>query len=578
MRRILAATILALISTGSSYTEAASEAVEGKPFMTGSAPMLRGENGYKTVPLLTVGDTVSAAAPGSAYTPVGILDGIGATKIDATTIRIFVNHEVGPHQGALYKVSNGQGGEFPLQGARISYFDIDSVSKAIKQGGVAYSTIYDAFGRIAANNDFAVPFRESRAGPMMTPDSDDGFNRFCSGSLYEANTFGASKGLTQTIYFAGEEVGGISSAAGGHIWALDVASGALWAVPAMGRGAWENVTEVDTGDTARVAFVLSDDTAPFDAGGDADLERAPLYLYVGEKSTAPDANFVEKNGLANGKLYAWLAEDAGLSVKTFKGNGAVAKGKWVEIDNRRNPEQASGDGSTGFDKYGYPTQRTLWLRAKEKGAFEFTRPEDLHTNPANGTQIVLSDTGNSSSANKDGTVYTMDLNLSDQANPAGILRILYDSNADPAKALRNPDNVVWSSDGFIYVQEDRATDELFTAADRANKKEASIIRIDPATGEVMRVAEIDRSAVAPAGSLDTKSDDIGNWESSGILDVSQLFGLQGGSLFLADIQAHSITDGMVFTKGLVRGGQLLYIAAPGLDITRVFPAAARGSR
>ena len=91
----------------------------------------------------------------------------------------------------------------------------------------------------------------------------------------------------------------------------------------------------------------------------------------------------------------------------------------------------------------------------------------------------------------------------------------------------------------------------------------------------MRVAEIDRSAVAPAGSLDTKSDDIGNWESSGILDVSQLFGLQGGSLFLADVQAHSITDGMVFTKGLVRGGQLLYIAAPGVDITKVFPAAAR---
>ena len=398
--------------------------------------MLRGENGYNTVPLLTVGDTVPAAAPASAYTPVGILDGIGATKVDATTDRIFVNHEVGPHQGALYKVSNGQGGEFPPQGARISYFDIDTASKAIMRGGVAYSMIYDASRRIAANNGFAVSFRESRSGPMTTPDSDDGFNRFCSGSLYEANAFGAGKGLTQTVYFAGEEVGGISSAAGGQIWALDVGSGALWAVPAMGRGAWENVTEVDTGDTTHVAFILADDTAPFDAGGDADLERAPLYLYVGEKSAAPDASFLEKNGLANGRLFVWVAEDAGLSVKTFKGHGAAAKGKWVEIDNRRNPEQASEDGSTGFDKYGYPTQRTLWLRAKEKGAFEFTRPEDLHTNPAYGAQIVLADTGNKLTANRDGTVYT----------------ILYDTNADPAKALRNPDNVVWSTDGFIYFR------------------------------------------------------------------------------------------------------------------------------
>ena len=452
MLRILAATIVALIFTGPSHPGVASEVMEGKPFMTGSAPMLRGENGYKIVPLLTVGDTVPAAAPGSAYTPVGILDGIGAMKTDATTVRIFVNHEIGPHQGALYQVSDGKGGVLGLQGARISYFDIDVESKAIKQGGIAYNLIYDANGRIAANNGFAVPFRESRSGPMTTPDSDDGFNRFCSGSLYEAIAFGEGKGLTQTVYFAGEETGGISSAAGGQIWALDVSSGALWAVPAMGRGAWENVTEVDTGNTTHVAFILSDDTAPFDAGGDADLERVPLYLYVGEKSTAPDANFLEKNGLANGKLFVWVAEDPGLSVKTFKGPGAAAKGKWVEIDNRPQPGQVSEDGTTGFDKYGYPTQRTLWLRAKEKGAFEFTRPEDLHTNPANGAQIVLADTGNMLTANRDGTVYTMDLNLSHLDNPGGTLRILYDTNADPAKALRNPDNLVWSADGFIYFR------------------------------------------------------------------------------------------------------------------------------
>jgi hypothetical protein len=169
----------------------------------------------------------------------------------------------------------------------------------------------------------------------------------------------------------------------------------------------------------------------------------------------------------------------------------------------------------------------------------------------------------------------MELNFADTNRPTSVLKVLYDANADAAKALRNPDNLVWTADGFIFVQEDRAMNELFTAADRVNKKEASIVRINAATGEVMRVAEIDRSAVAPAGTLDTKADDIGNWESSGIVDVSKLFDLPAGSLFLTDVQAHSITDGSIFTKGLVEGGQLLYIVAPGVDADKVFPVASK---
>jgi secreted PhoX family phosphatase len=101
---------------------------------------------------------------------------------------------------------------------------------------------------------------------------------------------------------------------------------------------------------------------------------------------------------------AWAADDAGLTLKTFAGAGATASGKWVEIDNAKQPERASEDGSSGFDKYGYPTQKTLWLRAKEKGAFGFARPEDVHTNPANGAQFVLADTGNKATANSAGAV------------------------------------------------------------------------------------------------------------------------------------------------------------------------------
>ncbi|MFO0005353.1 MAG: hypothetical protein ACK559_29925, partial [bacterium] len=59
------------------------------------------------------------------------------------------------------------------------------------------------------------------------------------------------------------------------------------------------------------------------------------------------------------------------------------------------------------------------------------------------------------------------------------------------------------------------------------------------------------------GQTDTKTTDFGNWESSGIIDVSDIYGEAAGSVFLADVQAHSITNGNIGGSGyLVQGGQL----------------------
>ena len=61
----------------------------------------------------------------------------------------------------------------------------------------------------------------------------------------------------------------------------------------------------------------------------------------------------------------------------------------------------------------------------------------------------------------------------------------------------------------------------------------------------------------------------GEWESSGILDVSRLFGKRGGSLFLFDVQAHGIEDqedvnpdSRINDGDLVEGGQLLFLEPP----------------
>ena len=524
--------------------------------------MAFGLNGYTvSAPLFTVGETfyytdgdLNATTAGN-YTPPGILDGLGAYQLDEHTVRVFANHELTFFDGYPYEVSDGKGGTFSMTGTRVSYFDIDKFSRDIVDAGIAYDTIYDAKGNIASDTSF-----------LPTDQEGFGMTRFCSAMLVEPNMFG-KKGIEDRIFFAGEETGGGFSGTGGTEWALDVANGDLWAIPDMGRGAWENITQVDTGKKGTVAFILADDTSPFDFDDDNDKEAAPLYLYIGSKD--PKGNFLERNGLSGGKLYVFVADDPSIiSPIQFNASGTL-KGTWVEIDNSPtgNP---SNDGSTGYDEYGYPTQGTLWLHAKELNAFQFSRPEDVATNPRKGREAVLASTGREfdfGGADVYGTIYTVDTNFKKMTAD---LTIIYDGDYDPYGTLRSPDNLEWADDGMIYVQEDKAVStETYTAI---NDAESGIVRLNPKSGEVVRVAEIDRSVVLDASlpvwtdAVDEAPDEVGKPESSGILDVSELFGEPGGSLFLFDVQNHGIDDqerynddSRIQDEDLKEGGQLLFL-------------------
>jgi hypothetical protein len=126
--------------------------------------------------------------------------------------------------------------------------------------------------------------------------------------------------------------------------------------------------------------------------------------------------------------------------------------------------------------------------------------------------------------------------------------------------VRNPDNIAWGRNGKLYVQEDRSLPGG-TADGRFGAEEASIWEVDPLTGQAERWAQIDRGAVpAVYGQTDSLPTDIGNWESSGVLEVSHLFGAAPGTVFLSDVQAHSLTNGTLNGSSyLVEGGQLQLI-------------------
>ncbi|MEA5583312.1 alkaline phosphatase PhoX [Nodularia harveyana UHCC-0300] len=516
-------------------------------FDTTQPAQIKGLEGYTVDPIFTIGETVNG------YTPTGIPDGTGAFELNETTVRVLVNSEIGSDVGYAYTLENGTS----LTGSRISYFDIDKRTLKIVDSGLAYNKIYN------------------RAGEIVDEASDlefEGIQRFCSANLMEAQQFGGGRGFADTIYFAGEET------SGGTQFALDVETSELWALPWLGRAAWESVTELDTGNTDQVALLVGDDRG-----------AAPLILYVGEKDTSAGAGFLARNGLNNGKLYVWVADDASDAAdaieadpRDFSGSGNTTAGQFVEIDYYR-PDLA---GTDGYDTQGFADQDQQDALAADAGAFLFSRPEDVATNPFDGTQAVLASTGRTSvfdGADTWGTTYKIDVDFDDSGITAD-LNILYDGNDEGNRdfGLRSPDNLDWADNGKIYLQEDRAiSSDLFGAS---SGEEASIWRIDPSDANpaatATRVAQIDRSGV-PAGQTDPNPTDIGNWESSGILDVSTLFGNAPGTQFIYDVQAHSLRDGDIINKpgidtdgdgtveandNLVQGGQIGFLIAPDANL------------
>lgn len=437
-----------------------------------------------------------------------------------------------------YYLENSSG----LTGARVSYFDINKFTLELEEAGLAYDAIFNRAG-------LEINLTDAETENDLDTVNPQGINRLCSAQLFEAHQFGDGIGLEDRLFFTGEETDG------GTEFVLDPATNTLYAVPAMGRAGWESVTELNTGVEDKVAFLIGDDRA-----------GKYLLMYVGEKGEGEGPELLVENGLAQGTLYAWVA-DAGSSPENFNGTGESAGGTWVELDYYRPDLAGNGD----YDLEGWATQEKQDALADAAGAFQFSRPEDVSTNPQDGTQAVLASTGRGQLFPSDnwGTTYIIDTEFDSDGNPlTATASILYDgddagggqfSNSD--FGIRSPDNLDWADNGLIYIQEDRSTapGSLFGGT---SGEEASIWELDPITGEARRIAQINRHAALPGGQTDEAPTDLGNWESSGILDVSELFDQKPGSLFIFDVQAHSVEDGSVASQDLVEGGQLAFLLNP----------------
>jgi 2',3'-cyclic-nucleotide 2'-phosphodiesterase / 3'-nucleotidase / 5'-nucleotidase len=538
--------------------------------------MLPGLGDWYSIPVVTVGDRLPSTnrnALGHQYQPVGKMDGLGAMVLDDRTVRVFVNHELPRDVGYPYQLRN----ETLLTGARVSFVDFDRKTRKILDSGLAFDTVMDRQGQMV-----------SRASQINeTKEEVLGFSLFCSAQLVEAGRYG----FVDTIFFTHEEVPDpIAHPHGGSLWALDVTSKTLYAVPAAGRMAWENTAALHIGGQ-QIALLIGDDPGPqslepqtfgqkaTNKTPPGHIVSAPLWLYVGKKYASlfeirarlpfgvnvQDTDFLNRNGLLVGDLYYFAADDGRSTIDKFHGTGEKLSGKWIKLD-VLDPANA---GKPGYDDWGYKNGLTLRREAKAGGAFQFSRPEDVSANPRIGTRAVFSSTGRDAVFPHDswGTIYQVDLDFDSMS---AVLTILYDGDdagggqvAGPDFGIRNPDNLDWADDGLIYVQEDMAKSLPLLFGGQSHK-EASVWQLDPLNGAIQRVAEINRSARLPQGSTDSFPKVIGEWESSGILDVTSFFDTHSGEkLFLSTIQTHTVQDGLIAESSLVEGGQLVWLSKKG---------------
>lgn len=497
-------------------------------------------SGFEVRVLFATGDAFDG------YRPPGVLDGIVAFPGEGDAIDVFVTHELAPDAGYPYRLANGT----ELTGARMTRFVLSRQTRRLTGARLAYSAVHDRQGRVVVDpsqlNQRQLNQRGRDGGGKRGGRS--GLEGLCSAAGYLKGQFGF---VDQLVFVNEEATRADGHPHGGTIYALDVRTDTLWALPSLGRGSFENVAAVATPDAnspdGHVALLIGDD---YEFGG------APLYLWIGRKQ--PNGTLLERNGLVHGELYAWVADNGDSSPQQWSGGGTRRDGRFVRVPARSDP-------GPGTDAHGYLDDTALRQRAAGSGAFLFSRPEDLHTNPKDPLQVVFASTGQGDVYPADdwGGIYLADLRF-DTGGKGGLtasatIRLLYDSDDSKDRGIRSPDNLVWARDGNIYVQEDMATKRGRFGAESG--REASIWSLDPKRpASPVLVATIDRSAVPP-GATDAKARRIGEWESSGVIDVSELLGGSSGELaLLVNVQAHSVTDGAVGgRKNLVQASQLLLL-------------------
>ena len=484
-------------------------------FHTSQPAMLKGVAGTSVLPIISVGDVVDD------YMFEAIPDGISISRINGKgTFDILVNHELSlvPFPATRQDPSN----------ALLSELRLHQKSAGVLKGA------------------YVIP-------------SSAAYQRFCSNFIV-----GSEHGFERELLFTNEEARDIvlrqpdswhqpgvqlsepGAEQAGVVVAYDVKSGAYRSIYGMGRHNHENAVGVPG---YGYPVVLSGDDT-FDA------PASQLYLYKAANGAAVWND--------EGKLYAFVSNNPAINdYGDLTTASPSATGHFIEVPRAIATGKINGREVTSAD-FGYPrptdpdpfpSERTAampdgpqWVLehwSNLNNVFQFIRIEDIAYDRTNGKTVYFADTGEprakpdprttrlfrdtaGGGPYMNGRLFKLVLNSSDPLGTA-TLSILPGANFDdlgynnPA-APHQPDNVESTATG-VFFQEDPGSHNAQPALPTATN--ARIWRYDLATRVSAVVAEVDQS-MSPVVNK-------GTWESSGIVDVSSVF---GPGAFLVDIQAH----------------------------------------
>jgi hypothetical protein len=471
-----------------------------EPYVTSIGP------DYDVDALFSVNDAVRETSnPSLQYRMVGIPDGLGAHGMGHNRVALYMNHEF--TQSTLSEPVIGG----PLnRGAFVSRWTARGNGEVVS-GERAYDRVYqeNAFIGPAAQADNSTP----------------GFGRFCSGSLA-----GRAEGLDRPIYFTNEEADPPATfdPLGGQ--SVAIFDNEAHTLPRLGHFAKENTLVMPN--TGRLTVVISLEDGP-------STPDSQLYMYVGWKDGRHGATVLGRNGLDNGKLYVFAGLDATKNAELDLPSGRTL-GRWLEIPNAQGLSAAQ-----------------LEEAADAAGAFSFVRLEDGAFSKTDSRDFFFVTTGgNAAAGNELGRLYHLRLGWLDPRLPAR-LSVVYNADqiiANGGDIAISPDNIDTSED-YLVINEDGTTQSRAVMASKG--RDGSIWRfrlrnhhhgnpVDAASAR--RIVELD-----PPG-RDGTAVGPGVWETSGIIDVSALF---GDGAWLTDVQAHSPTSAPA--SNTVEDGQLLLL-------------------
>ncbi len=482
-------------------------------FLTDKGPYIQLEAGAppgsSLLPIISVGETVGA------YAFQGIPDGIGVAPGPDGSVYAFLNHEEShvPFSGKA-----------DYQDASVSQLQLDLGMAGVLSGSVA------------------IP-------------PSEGFLRFCSSFMA-----GPDQGFDNYTYFTNEETNDVvpvpegapygpdpsldPNRQAGYGVRLDVGSGSHGQIAGMGRMNHEN-TMVVPGGWDEFALLTTDDTFSAPA--------SQLYLYTAE--TESEIVWAFQGTRKNGKKVKATDPHNGANDYGNIAVGDLLEGRFIAVPTK------VAKGLTDLKP-----QDALESWSNAKNAFQFIRLEDLTYDRTNPRVVYMADTGEARALPDEvgtgrlirgpsgtqgpfpnGRVFRMEFSPDDPRQVTSFT-ILLDNDSggyNNPNVMHQPDNMD-ASENSLMVQEDTG-----------QAPPSRIWRYEFATQEWTVVASVHDPFDDPLVNEQ-------NWESSGIVDVSEWF---GDGEWLLDVQAHDrFIKSEVDPNGVLlkqEDGQLLLMFLPG---------------